>query len=387
MLIDRKYFLSPYVSLLKDFGIATEKDIIVPPHIPFKVQFDPNESYSSDEIAESISYYYHKENTNIIFDSSPEGLNISFLQPMDEIVKKLVNNFNVPVEKITYVASALPIPANLNEYYNYCKRNSFIPVKIVLTNLWELHAGGNGQEFKDKILPFKTTQKNKKFISFNGVPRVHRVYCAMLLFEKNLISDSYYSLLSPKNYNMYDATFFGKKYFPGLTDRVNKQISKHKNKFPMVLTKPANLKPTEGQFVYEKDLDLMADVYFNLIQETNFLTTEDHEGFNTSLSIFISEKTWRTMIFQLPFITLNKPNTLSGLKEYGYKTFSPIFDESYDSIMDDTARLLAVIREVERLYKLSDKEWLTIQSDLNKAAVYNYEKIFSATPFTLKGTP
>lgn len=45
-----------------------------------------------------------------------------------------------------------------------------------------------------------------------------------------------------------------------------------------------------------------------------------------------TEKTFKALYYELPFMVVGVPGTLSGLKSLGFKTFPEFFDESYDSI-------------------------------------------------------
>ena len=57
--------------------------------------------------------------------------------------------------------------------------------------------------------------------------------------------------------------------------------------------------------------------------------------------LHITEKTFKPIVMQQPFILVGSRNGLSYLREYGFKTFSNIWDESYDSL-PDSERMEAV---------------------------------------------
>jgi hypothetical protein len=46
----------------------------------------------------------------------------------------------------------------------------------------------------------------------------------------------------------------------------------------------------------------------------------------------------------MPFVLVAPYNSLSYLREYGFQTFAPYIDESYDLIEDPVARIEAVTR-------------------------------------------
>ena len=89
--------------------------------------------------------------------------------------------------------------------------------------------------------------------------------------------------------------------------------------------------------------DMYADAYFNFTTETLF-----HEP-----SIRLSEKIFKPVLYQQPFIMYSAPHMLKKFKEIGYRTFDKWFDESYDDEVDDEKRLNILNNEVKRLCSMS----------------------------------
>lgn len=58
---------------------------------------------------------------------------------------------------------------------------------------------------------------------------------------------------------------------------------------------------------------------------------------------FITEKTMKPLAFQHPFVVYGNRGTLNKLHSWGFETWSHLWDESYDSIVDTDARRDAVI--------------------------------------------
>ena len=63
----------------------------------------------------------------------------------------------------------------------------------------------------------------------------------------------------------------------------------------------------------------------------------------------VTEKTIRAIIHKKMFILIAPANTLSWLREKGFKTFSPFINESYDEIEDPVQRMTAIIHEIIQL--------------------------------------
>lgn len=88
---------------------------------------------------------------------------------------------------------------------------------------------------------------------------------------------------------------------------------------------------------------------------------------------FISEKTYRPIAFKQIFIILGQKYSLKKLREKGYKTFSPIIDESYDDTVDEDLRFSKVLKEFERLLTMPEKEFLIMKKNLKDIINFNYE--------------
>jgi len=85
------------------------------------------------------------------------------------------------------------------------------------------------------------------------------------------------------------------------------------------------------------DLDIGSTInnsYINIIPEGNFTHRE---------SQFVTEKPLRSFFYKKPFIMMNRQYDLKYIRSMGYKTFSPIIDESYDDIENDKRRVASCL--------------------------------------------
>ena len=86
---------------------------------------------------------------------------------------------------------------------------------------------------------------------------------------------------------------------------------------------------------------------------------------------FITEKLTKPLLCRIPFIVFGSYQLLKILKNYGFKTFSPYINETYDEIKNYSQRLHAIINEVERLNNLSENEFNLIFENLNDILDHN----------------
>lgn len=223
---------------------------------------------------------------------------------------------------------------------------------------------------------YTVSAKEKKFLCFNKISRSHRTILLEHMLRKNLVKDSFYSFFS-----------FGADYIDWYRniDNLNDNfysIKKHKNVFPLKLNiteerhNPADTRLND--FVYTENS------YFSIVTETVFNTTHSGwlwDGGTVGASIFFSEKIFKPMLMKHPFILVGRPNSLKTLREYGFKTFSPYIDESYDSIQDDRHRMETLVEEIDRLCSLDSEEWIELQTRLKEILDHNYEWLKSDSTF------
>lgn len=126
---------------------------------------------------------------------------------------------------------------------------------------------------------------------------------------------------------------------------------------------------------------LFKNSYFSLITETAF----DCEGerFDTELDSFITEKTYKAMVNLHPFILMSGQYSLRYLKSLGFKTFSPLIDESYDEIEAGHLRQRAIVKEVKRLCDLPLYQLDALYRKLIDILVHNQNHLLSHSADTI----
>tara|TARA_X000001036_G_C20668306_1_gene801535 strand:- start:497 stop:1921 length:1425 start_codon:yes stop_codon:yes gene_type:complete len=105
------------------------------------------------------------------------------------------------------------------------------------------------------------------------------------------------------------------------------------------------------------------NTYLSIVTETDF----------TNPTGYVSEKTWKPISFFHPFILVGNSKSLNFIKTFGFKTFSPFIDESYDLETDNIKRFDMIEREIIRIGKMSIDEiheWYWSMKDI---LIYNYE--------------
>lgn len=194
----------------------------------------------------------------------------------------------------------------------------------------------------------------KKFLHFNRRLRLHRLTMLRLLYAKNLFEyghisyeKEYLSKYKKQNYELELLPYLLKN------QKLYNLFQKTSNIFYLLPSQYVDVKNLIDNHTLQK-FNSNEQIYYNetlfsLVSETVFFKSLHH-------CTFITEKTYKAIAFNHPFLLISCPFSLEALQQSGYKTFSNCINENYDKIEDDSERLLCILDEVERLCHLSPAE-------------------------------
>ena len=201
----------------------------------------------------------------------------------------------------------------------------------------------------DNFLKELKKKKKFKYLNYNGVGKPHRFISISELYRRKL--DKY----GLNSYLCWDST-------PEDDFRVASDIKTSKNvsnyfstlheKLPILLDYDVEIHKNGHRY---SNLEHMTDSYFSIVTESCYFGYE-HDSIPKELQycpVFLTEKTYRTLLYH-PFILIAAPHSLKYLREFGYKTFPKMFDESYDNIENQLDRLLFIVDEVERVCNMDN---------------------------------
>ena len=176
-----------------------------------------------------------------------------------------------------------------------------------------------------QLKPIKKRTFDKKFLFLNSYPKIHRVVSYCKFTDLNLLDDMYYTF----NPNQIEI-------FQKIDTEKYPNTGKLENSGELQIPDMHNIPPH-----YYKS-------FCNIITESHFVTKNE--------PMFITEKLDKSITALQPFLVISTSGFLKHLHELGLKTFSDFWDESYDDITNNFARLNAVIDIVQELSKKSHKE-------------------------------
>ena len=94
--------------------------------------------------------------------------------------------------------------------------------------------------------------------------------------------------------------------------------------------------------------------------------------------LHITEKTFKAIALEMPFVLVAPAHSLRYMKSYGFQTFQGIFDESYDDEIDDVLRIEKVVKLLKDLNSLSIKERHEIHRACLPIVEHNFEHFYGA---------
>lgn len=288
-----------------------------------------------------------------------------------EKLRDLCNEENFPHDKIIFVHADFEltkkIPENFNIkciYYPYSLKNKSAEIYNKTNKpeweYWsaETHDSWNVNDYsivtKDDFLNSLGKEKLHKGLYLNRRFRTHRIKFYKKLWEDGLLTND---LLYSYDLKMFDNIDEFEKD-PNYTEFI--QFLKINNPKHVDIT---NFDIIQGYGFEVKDTYLKT--YFSIITETMF---DEENG-------YISEKTWKPIAQFHSFIIFGRPGVLSKLKEFGFKTFEPWIDESYDSIENNDERFDAIYFQVKKIQSLSHVDLIKMIEDMKDILLHN-NKLF-----------
>tara|TARA_B100000029_G_scaffold59959_1_gene53922 strand:+ start:9531 stop:10841 length:1311 start_codon:yes stop_codon:yes gene_type:complete len=205
----------------------------------------------------------------------------------------------------------------------------------------------NGLGYKSEFIKLSEIdrKRSKRFMTMNkGVQYDHRITLGSFLEWKNLWDDFYASFL----FTDLVKSAFASRLIKTNDKEYDAGILKHSGNFYDKIgtieidTQNVECKEHwdggyEGGRHYKKECFI--DSYIHVATETMFLKNE----------LFVTDKVFHAVLQYQPFIVLSCYRFLKHLKTYGFKTFHPFIDESYDEIEDDGERIKAIFEEILKI--------------------------------------
>jgi len=288
-----------------------------------------------------------KKKCYLLLDQSHEGYHTIWLFKW---FHDCCSHYNINPTQVIYVTGNLAV---IEQYSNWCSENVPQSKLCVIPNIQFEEFIQTAVENQIRTLPTSSQQveyktKNiediKVYNAFQKRSRPHRIWLFSKLYENQLMNDGVNSMNS---FSYRNSHYEGRVLDPEL-------YKSFKNLLPMYPRNnldSKNKKGFEGSLgdLFEQDLNQQEtlDTWISVVSEASF--AED--------TCFISEKSFKPIAVNHPFILYGNKNSLKYFRELGYKTFGEFIDESYDSL-ESWDRLDAIIKIIQNIKAMSSDEKL-----------------------------
>ncbi len=221
---------------------------------------------------------------------------------------------------------------------------------------WTRHSSGHQPDLLRTL--FDNTRgyyRQFKYCTHNNNIKDHRVELLLFLIKNDLLDGGVWSWFGgnepiDQGVNELDFTKFNSAGY-GKID-YTKEYGKEAVEFAN------NLVP----YTYDYKVDGLQDYlniipyfnsYFNIVTESCWGPGYDNTH---PQKIHITEKVWKCIMTFQPFVLISNKNNLKKLREWGFKTFHPHIDESYDELDTYKERKVLLEKEIKRLCSMTIKE-------------------------------
>ena len=307
---------------------------------------DGHENTLLSGVSEKILESVREGQCTIVLWSCNEGYDPFQYEIFDRIYEELESKY-LPFDNFIFVSGNLIIDVLHQAWAKVNNQNYLIKCLPFNNEIYDDYS-----KIQDNVIYDKDSkERDKYFLLLNRAPRIHRMAFISWLNSENLLENTLTSYPSAKlaPYN------FSKKsdlsvYFSRMLCLDRKTKSKclsgwkdlEENKLPLIVDVDewgTNHYGTSVDWLYSK-------TFFSVVTESIY----------DDLSVFLDEKIWKPIYNYHPFLMIGCPNSLVKLREFGFKTFSPWIDESYDLELNHGKRMGMVINEIKKLCSMSIDE-------------------------------
>jgi len=281
----------------------------------------------------------------ILFDQSHEGYQTPWLW---DWFHYSVTKYDIPAESIIYVTGNIDAA---DQYRDWCSnRNIRNKIKVIPYIHFEhmiFHRAINIVRFEGKSslptveehIAYKTQHDIKDYNFLQKRLRSHRAWGFKAFHDAGILDSG---LVSMNSFNYLQTHMEGKSITEEETELLNKSL-------PLEVYGKGNNIHDDLYYITRFNEDVMLDSWISVVSEASFSDVET--------TCFLSEKIFKPIAANHPFIVFGNKHSLKRLREMGYKTFHPYIDETYDEL-STWDRLDAIIKSIQQFQTIENKvEW------------------------------
>ena len=210
---------------------------------------------------------------------------------------------------------------------------------------------------------------DKTFICLNRLctkERSYRLNLVAEIMEKGLLDKGHVSLqLFDNNKNMLKNEIFDFNSLLSKNAKI-KAFTQLDNLQNNLTLDNKQVKGSASADMGYNEHNLLQSGLWHIVTETVFYHKKLH----------LTEKIFKPIVVQRPFILVAAPGNLAYLKTYGFKTFDRWIDESYDLEEDNDKRIQLIVNEIEKLSNLSWEDTLAMYEEMREVLEHNFDHFY-----------
>jgi len=199
-------------------------------------------------------------------------------------------------------------------------------------------------------------------LCLNGTPRPLRIAVLAALSAEGLLARAQWSLLarSSGKERLQDTHLRAFLEEIGRTE----DLSSRADVFAQLGEKQLDAVNIENsnQLVWSMDLNVYRRSLLAVVTETEFTHGQ---------VVRVTEKSIKPMVMGRPALIFGNPGSLKLLRHFGFQTFTPLLDESYDQIVEPRARFAALCTELRRVDQIIRRDSNAFIGDILEVGRFN----------------
>jgi hypothetical protein len=328
------------------------KTIIADPRVLYLYPFGSTQPENIEIIRNDINPPEVRGPLFICFDQEP--LNYTYNKPFFDYIK---DNTQGPYVLVNTERDS-------TERDRICEEYGFADINYFF-HIFAAHDWYRGHEYIPNIINPENRTLNKTYITFNRLTSNERVYRSLFvneLYKSNILDHGYVSFSKDcPDGGAYDVNLrlgvTNQNIDPAIAEEAIANISQL----------PELRIDFEGQHIPNQSmlltpLDKLMSSFVFVVTETCYWQSKTH----------LTEKIFKPIVLKMPFLLLGCAHNLEYLRNYGFKTFSDFWDESYDSIEDPILRMQAVTNILQDLSTMDAEQQKSMLLDMIPVLDHNY---------------
>lgn len=305
--------------------------------IPGKDREYWNDDYNLFEnISSDLIPHIQSGTVKILFDYAHDPT-VPFLANCIDLICNYYQSYNVDLKNVIYL-----VGDDQQEVDNFYKDNNVDLTVIAMDDLVLQQVSDRMVRYNDDV-GFKAAKfvcedninannkRKHKFLSYNRTCKNHRWWLLDKAISNNWLEGNLFSFLFP---DVHPGCYSNQLRAEELSALLPIEVDTHE----------LDREQLAGFSTGGNSYEIFSQCYFQIVTETSFD------------KLFLSEKIYRPIQNCQPFVLLGPIGALAKLHEYGFRTFSPILDESYDLLTDEEQRFSIIEKEINRLNAMSMDE-------------------------------